>query len=301
MKKGPVTPKGFKDISPAFAKKRRVLINEIAAVLENFGFQPLETPIVEFAETLKGKYGEDEKLIYQFEDKGGRMLALRFDLTVPLSRYIANNLGVLNPTFSRYQIGEVFRGENPQKGRYRQFTQFDFDIVGSADISSDAKIIAAALASMRKAGFKNALMRINDRENFIGFKPEVIRAIDKIWKIGKEKAIKDAVDNGASKKDALIIENIARTTINKNLAKLFNLLKSDYSLNEGDDFVFDPTLARGLDYYTGFIFELKPDKNPETLSIGGGGRYDNLIGIFAKRNIPAVGFSYGIDRITELI
>ena len=122
MQKGPVTPKGFNDVKPEEAGKRRAMINKIADVLEGYGFVPLETPVVEFAETLLGKYGEEEKLIYQFEDRGGRKLALRYDLTVPLARFLANNLSLLSPTFSRYQIGQVFRGENPQKGRTRELT-----------------------------------------------------------------------------------------------------------------------------------------------------------------------------------
>src|SRR3990167_9711087 len=147
MQKGPVTPKGFGDIPPDEAKKRRAMMNKIADVLEECGFVPLETPIVEFAETLLGKYGEEEKLIYQFEDKGGRKLALRYDLTVPLARFVANNLGLLSPTFSRYQIGQAFRGENPQAGRYRELTQFDFDTVGVKSPEEDAKVIAAAISS----------------------------------------------------------------------------------------------------------------------------------------------------------
>ena len=115
MQKGPATPKGFRDIDPSLAKKRRVAIDKIAEVLEEFEFVPLETPTLEFADTLKGKYGEEEKLIYEFSDRGGRRLALRYDLTVPLARFVANNLGLLSPTFSRYQIGQVFRGENPQE------------------------------------------------------------------------------------------------------------------------------------------------------------------------------------------
>src|SRR3989339_1818936 len=141
MKKPPPTPKGFRDIKPDLAKKRRAVINQIVDVLEEFGFEPLETPTLEFADTLKGKYGEEERLIYEFKDRGGRNLALRYDLTVPLARYVAT----YNPPlpFHRYQIGQVFRGENPQHGRYREFTQLDFDSVGSSDLAEDVKIIAA--------------------------------------------------------------------------------------------------------------------------------------------------------------
>ncbi len=288
MQKGPATPKGFRDIGPELAKKRRETINKIATVLESFGFVPIETPTLEFAETLLGKYGEEEKLIYQFTDKGGRKLAMRYDLTVPLARFVANNLGLLSPSFSRYQIGQIFRGENPQKGRYRESTQFDFDTIGTAGPEEDAKIIAAAIKAVRELGLDEAKMAINDRQNFKNLAIEDVRAIDKIYKVGKENTEKRLLD---------FVQNSKPT---ENLEKIFGILESEYGLKKDSDFFFDPTLARGLDYYTGAIFELKPTGKPEEQSAGGGGRYDNLIGMFAGRDIPAVGFSFGIDRITEL-
>jgi len=288
MKKGPATPKGFRDIEPSQAKARREAVNKIAGVLESYGFVPLETPSIEFAETLKGKYGEEEKLIYEFTDRGGRELALRFDLTVPLARYIANNLGLLNPTFSRYQIGQIFRGENPQRGRYRESTQFDFDTVGSTSEEEDAKIIGVAIKAIREIGLGKAQMAINDRQNFKDLSVEDIRAIDKIYKVGKENT------------EARLLSIVENSKPTQDLEKIFEILENNYGLKEGVDFFFDPTLARGLDYYTGSIFELKPTGKPEDLSIGGGGRYDNLIGVFAGRDIPAVGFSFGLDRIIEL-
>ena len=289
MKKGPVTPKGFRDIEPALAKRRREVINKIADVLEKFGFAPLETPTIEFAETLLGKYGEDEKLIYQFKDRGGRSLALRYDLTVPLARYVANNLSVIQKEpFRRYQIGQVFRGENPQAGRYREFSQFDFDTVGSSSPEEDANVIAAAVNATRGAGLDAAQLAINDRTNFENLSVQDIREIDKIYKVGRENTRKDLLD---------IVDKLEPT---ENLLKIFGILKEKYSLKEGKDFFFDPTLARGLDYYTGVVLELKPTGMPEEQSIGGGGRYDNLIGMFAGRPIPAVGFSFGIDRLVEL-
>lgn len=289
MQKGPVTPKGFGDMMPDVASKRRLFINKIAVVLEKFDFTPLETPTVEFAETLLGKYGEDEKLIYTFEDRGGRKLALRYDLTVPLARFVSNNLGLLNQTFARYQIGQVFRGEKPQKGRSREFTQFDCDIVGSESVNDDAKVIAASIEGMRAIGFNKAKLAINDRENFEGLKIEDIRLIDKMYKIGKE--------NMPEK----LLNFIAKSTPTPKLKEVFKILESDYKLKKDVDFFFDPTLARGLDYYTSTVFEMKLNGLPSDLSVGGGGRYDNLIGIFAGRKIPAVGFSFGIDRIIELI
>jgi histidyl-tRNA synthetase len=289
MQKGPVTPKGFGDVFPEEAKKRRSMFNTIIPVLEKYGFEQIETPTLEFAETLLGKYGEDEKLIYQLTDKGGRKLALRYDLTVPLARFVSNNLGLLNPTFSRYQIGQVFRGENPQKGRKREFTQFDFDTVGVNSSEEDARVIACAVESARVIGLDKAGVMVNDRTNFEGLSIEDIRTIDKIYKVGRENTPKNLLDF------------IDKTKPTQRLLKTFEILKSKYSLEEGKDYVFDPTLARGLDYYTGIVFEMKLNGKPEELTIGAGGRYDNLIGMFAGRNIPAVGFSFGIDRIIDLI
>lgn len=290
MKQGPPTPKGFRDIEPNLAKKRRQTISKIADVLEEFGFVPLETPTVEFAGTLLGKYGEDEKLIYQFKDRGERGLALRYDLTVPLARFIANNLGLIQKgPFRRYQTGQVFRGENPQSGRYREFTQFDFDAVGSASLEEDANVVAAAIKATRSAGLDMAQLAINDRKNFENLPVEDIREIDKIYKVGRENTRPELLE---------IVDKLKPT---ENLVKIFGILKDKYSLKEGADFFFDPTLARGLDYYTGIVLELKPTGKPEEQSIGGGGRYDNLIGMFAGRPIPAVGFSFGVDRFVDFL
>jgi len=300
MQKGPPTPKGFRDLKPELAKKKREVIYKIVEVLEEFGFVPIETPTIEFAETLKGKYGEEEKLIYEFKDRGGRDLALRYDLTVPLARYVSTN----NPPlpFRRYQIGQVFRGENPQAGRYREFTQFDFDTVGSGDLEEDAKIIAAGLKAVKSLNLESAQMLVNDRKNFEETPQDVIRAIDKLHKVG-EKGVKDEL---LSKNLALDeIENhlfkIKSAKPTEELEKIFDFLENGYGFKNGQDFIFDPTLARGLDYYTDAIFELKPNSDPKSLSIGSGGRYDNLIGMFAKKPTPAVGFSFGLDRLIEAL
>lgn len=299
MIKAPPTPKGFRDINPLLAKRRREIMDKIIDTLEEpeFGFVPIETPTIEFADTLKGKYGEEERLIYEFTDRGGRKLALRYDLTVPLARYVAT----YNPTlpFRRYQVGQVFRGENPQRGRFREFTQVDFDTVGSKDPEEDAKIIAAAIKASKAMGLKDAVMFVNDRRNFQGIPAEVIRVIDKIPKFGKEAAKKELVDKGFSENECEeYFTKIQNSEVTKELQEIFKILKTQYDIS---DFIFDPTLARGLDYYTGSIFELKISPNPTDLSIGAGGRYDNLIGIFAKKDIPAVGFSFGLDRLIELI
>lgn len=292
MKKGPVTPKGFRDIMPDLARSRRKTINSIADVLDDFGFSPLETPTIEFADTLLGKYGDEEKLIYKFKDRGGRSLALRYDLTVPLARFIANNQNLLAPSFSRYQVGSVFRGEKPQKGRFREFTQMDMDIVGSQALEADARVIAAAIKATRKAGLSKAAMAINDRKNFEGLSKKTIITWDKYYKIGEEQVKKEIGKES--------FEKLSKSGKTENIETVSGLLEKKYDLKFDQDFFFDKTLARGLDYYTGLIFELMPNGKPGELSIGGGGRYDNLIGMFAGKAIPAVGFSFGIDRLIEL-
>lgn len=308
MQKAPPTPKGFRDIAPDLAKKRREVINAIASVLEEAGFEPIETPTLEFADTLKGKYGEEEKLIYEFKDRGGRDLALRYDLTVPLARYVAT----YNPKlpFRRWQIGQVFRGENPQHGRYREFTQFDFDTVGSANLEDDAKIIATAIKAVRELGLNRATMGINHRNFFKNYPPDVIRAWDKYHKIGAEGVRKELVSKGLNvNKAEEIIKSLSLDGKSLEFEQIRFILESKEKLTFGKDFFFDRTLARGLDYYTGYIFELKPADTGD-LSIGAGGRYDNLIGMFVSggktnlptgRQVPAVGFSFGLDRLIEAL
>ncbi|HEY5601064.1 MAG TPA: ATP phosphoribosyltransferase regulatory subunit [Patescibacteria group bacterium] len=316
MQKAPPTPKGFRDILPDLAKKRRQTINQIADILEEFEFIPIETPTIEFAQTLTGKYGEEEKLIYKFQDRGGRDLALRYDLTVPLARFIANNQQLIaNGPFRRYQIGQVFRGENPQHGRYREFTQFDFDTVGSNRLGEDAKIISAAIKAAKKLGLKDAKMFINHKSNFEQVPLEVVRAIDKFYKIGMDGIKKELFKkNFTEEQIQKFIEQIAlklRINVDSPSADLHRLnlfLKEEHKLEIGTDYDWDENLARGIDYYTGAIFELKAGGKAEELTIGAGGRYDNLIGMFVhpdrgrtKKDIPAVGFSFGIDRLIEAI
>ena len=300
MQKAPPTPKGFRDILPDLAKKRRVTINKIVDVLEEAGFVPIETPTIEFEETLTGKYGEEERLIYKFTDRGNRKLALRYDLTVPLARFVANNQELIaKGPLRRYQIGQVFRGENPQHGRYREFTQLDFDTIGQTNLEEDAKIVATALKAVRALGLKTAAMAINHRSFFQDYKPEVIRAFDKYHKIGEEGIKKELQETGLKDEEIKkIIKELTEAPRPEEFERVKKILEKN-GLKNQKDFFFDRTLARGLDYYTGLIFELKPSNKPQDLSIGAGGRYDNLIGMFAKKQIPAVGFSFGIDRLIE--
>ncbi len=310
MIKAPPTPKGFRDILPEYAKKRREVINQIVEVLENLGFVPIETPTIEFAETLTGKYGDEEKLIYKFTDRGGRELALRYDLTVPFARFVASNLNLIGKDpFRRYQIGQVFRGENPQAGRFREFTQIDFDVAGSTDIEEEAKIIACAVKSARNAGIKSAAMAINDRENFSGIPANVIRAFDKIHKIKKEGVVEELKTQKLTDVEiAKYLNKLLNAKPTEKLKNIFAILETKYEMKLDREFFFDSSLARGLDYYTGPIFELKADSNLASLSLGAGGRYDNLIETFvnpagggAGKKIPAVGFSVGLDRLIEAL
>ena len=290
------TPKGFRDFLPEDAKLRAFVLEKIKAALEKFGFEPLETPALEFAETLKGKYGEEEKLIFEFSDRGGRQVALRFDQTIPLARVVANNPDLPKP-FKRYQIQPVWRAENPQKGRFREFVQVDFDTIGAPLQLADGEIVAAAISATGDLGFKNFVMRVNDRDTFKGLPVEVIRTIDKLQKIGEVSVIEQLKRTGYETAEAKsLLKRLKDSPPTKNIERLFESLKSlDI---DADKYAYEPTLARGLDYYTGLIFELGIE-GYNGGSVGGGGRYDDLIGRFADKQTPATGFSFGFDRLLE--
>ena len=292
-------PKGFRDFLPEKSLQRNFLIEKLKTLFERFGFDPLETPTLEYAEVLLGKYGEEaDKLIYIFEDKGGRKLGLRYDQTVPLARVVSQYQNLPKP-FKRYQIQSVFRAENPQKGRFREFIQADIDIVGEESLLAETEIIAASLKIFKELGFKKTKIFINDRKNFENLDKKVISAIDKLEKVGEEKVIEEIAKTKAISCDEAkaTLDQIKNKKPTETILKLFSLLKT-YNLKEEEDFVFKPTLARGLDYYTGIIFEAVDD-NYKGGSLGGGGRYDNLIGIFLENSIPACGFAFGFDRLLE--
>ena len=292
-------PKGFRDFLPEKSLQRNFLIEKLKTLFERFGFDPLETPTLEYAEVLLGKYGEEaDKLIYIFEDKGGRKLGLRYDQTVPLARVVSQYQNLPKP-FKRYQIQSVFRAENPQKGRFREFIQADIDIVGEESLLAEAEIIAASLKIFKELGFKKIKIFINDRKNFENLDKKVISAIDKLEKVGEEKVIEEIakIKSISCDEAKAILNQIKNKKPTETILKLFSLLKT-YNLKEEEDFVFKPTLARGLDYYTGIIFEAVDD-NYKGGSLGGGGRYDNLIGIFLENSIPACGFAFGFDRLLE--
>src|SRR3989344_2160010 len=298
------TLKGFRDFLPKEARKRQYVIDKLRSVFESYGFEPLETPALEYAEILEGKYGEEgERLMYKFEDKGGRKVALRYDQTVPLARVIAQYGNSLPLPFKRYQIQNVWRGENPQAGRFREFLQCDIDTVGTSSLLADAEIIEIAISSLEALGFKGFKVLINDRKVFSGLiedsnkLPTIVRTIDKLKKNGQEKVIDEIVSAGIEKELAeKILQTLETQKPTDNINRLFDYL-SALGISEGN-FEFAPFLARGLDYYTSTIFEIEIE-GYEAGSVCGGGRYDDLIGMFGGKQIPAVGCSFGFDRLIE--
>ncbi len=287
----PRTLKGFRDFLPKEARKRQFVIDKLRSVFESYGFEPLETPALEYAEILEGKYGEEgEKLMYKFEDKGGRKVALRYDQTVPLARVIAQYSNSIPLPFKRYQISNVWRGENPQRGRFREFLQCDIDIAGISSSRSDAEIIQVAMESLERLGFKNFKILVNDRSLFEKIPKDALLSIDKLGKIGEKKVMAELSQKGI---DVKILDKIKLNKPGEKLQKIISLIKDKRV-------IFEPTLARGLDYYTGLIIEVEVE-GFDAGSVGGGGRYDNLIGLFSNQTIPAVGFSFGFDRLIEAI
>lgn len=292
------TLKGFRDFLPDEANIREFVVEKIKETFRSFGFEPLETPALEYTEVLKGKYGEDEKLIYEFKTKGGDEVALRYDQTVPLARVIAQYPTLPKP-FKRYQIQPVWRGENPQKGRFREFLQCDIDIVGSNSPLADTEIIACALSAAKNLGFTDTFMEINDRTTFGNLEPKYVAAIDKLKKIGKEGVEAELIAKGMDETEASnILEKLFNQKETDSLKNVFDYLE-EMGFQKDKDFKFVPTLARGLDYYTGVVFELVSPSYGNS-SLGGGGRFDKLIGFYSGNDLPATGFAFGFDRLIEI-
>jgi histidyl-tRNA synthetase len=297
----PQTLKGFRDFLPLEARKRQYVINILKKVFESYGFEPLETPALEYEEILMGKYGEEgDKLMYRFKDNGKRKVALRYDQTVPLARVVAQYQNELPMPFKRYQIQNVWRADNTQKGRYREFLQCDADIVGSNSLLSDLEVLQCVDSSMKTLGFKDFTISINSRKVFdmLGSDSnKIIKILDKEDKIGKEEMLKQLTELIGSNEETIKIYNMLKNLQPTQIpARINEIIDGCKKLNINVFPMF--FLARGLDYYTDLIFEIKVT-NFKSGSVGGGGRYDNLIGIFAGKQIPAVGFAFGFDRLME--
>ncbi len=302
------TLKGFRDFLPVEKRQRDYVAQKITESFELFGFAPLETPTLEYASLLLGKYGQEaDQLVYAFEDRGGREIALRYDQTVPSARLLTQYQSQLPRYFRRYQMQNVFRAEKPQAGRYREFTQCDIDIFGSTSPLADAEIMACAYTAIRNIGFKSIKLRVNDRQVlFDALEPfttdeldvfALIQTIDKLDKKSRDEVINELVSKGLSNSVAIeALETITQAKPSENLQAVLRLCEQLGVPTETLEFT--PTLARGLDYYTGVIFEvILPDYLAG--SCGGGGRYDRLIKQLGGVEMPAVGMAFGFDRLVE--
>lgn len=293
------TLKGFRDFLPSDMAIRNRVINTLKQVFESYGFSELATPTLEYAEVLTGKYGEEaEKLMYLFQDRGGRDVGLKYDLTVPLARVMAQYPNLPKP-FKRYQIQPAFRAENTQKGRYRELYQCDIDTVGTTSPIADAEILAVISDTLKALGFASFTIRINSRKilSTITDSASVLQTLDKLDKkseieVKEELRSKNLTDDQISK----IFAGIESAQPDENLEQVIDLAQKMGASN----IKFDPTLVRGLDYYTGTIFETVVTE-PKIGSITGGGRYDNLIQSLGGPDLPAVGTSFGLDRICDVI
>lgn len=321
---------GTQDILPAPATARKEILRIITDTFERFGFGPLETPALEYATTLEGKYGPDaERLIYKLDTERGpsKELALRYDFTVPLARVVAMNPDLQRGLFRRYQIGPIWRRERPQKSRYREFVQCDVDIVGVSSVAADAEIVAVLSACLQNLGFPGARTRINNRRILNGLAAatgaeelaeEMMRSLDKLDKIGETGVREEMQEKGLTGDQISRVFEVASLegTNNEKLAGAAEALRGIPAAEQGiselkemieclgalgtpeDRVIVDLSLARGLDIYDGPVYETEVPalKSP---SIAGGGRYDRLVGIFLDRDIPATGASFGLDRVAN--
>ena len=340
LNKKPVT--GMKDVLPAEMQIRDYVMSVIKENYRKFGFTPIETPCVESIENLSSKQGgENEKLIFKILKRGDKLNlstaqseadlvdgGLRYDLTLPLARYYANNAAVLPKPFKALQMGSVWRADRPQKGRFRQFVQCDIDILGEPSNLAEIELILATTTTLGKLGFSGFKVRINERRIlkamavYAGFAEDeldnVYIILDKMDKIGKDGVKEDLIANGfatdkvekymalfdgietAADGIAYLGETLA-DCLDPDVIKSLSEIKESVSSTVDTDFeiVFDPTLVRGMSYYTGTIFEIEMPQFGS--SVAGGGRYDRMVGRFTGQDTPACGFSIGFERIITIL
>ena len=325
----PRTLSGFMELLPEQQIKMEKMMQVLRESYSVYGFTPLDTPVIESAEVLLAKGGgETEKQIYRFR-KGDSDLALRFDLTVPLAKYVALNYPDLSFPFRRYQIGKVYRGERAQRGRFREFYQADIDVIGDGklDIMNEAEIPAIIYRSFSRLGLKKFRIKVNNRKLLNGFfrlsgmsekAVDIMHVIDKMDKVGVEKVrqmLTDEVQMFAYKADDVLDFMANKGSVDEVLAGLERFRGMDELFDEGldelitvtkyladfgvpeENFAIDLSIARGLDYYTGTVYETEMTEHPEIGSVCSGGRYDNLAEFYTDKKLPGVGISIGLTRL----
>lgn len=315
--------KGFRDILPAGEIERAGLMEKITKVYRSYGFVPIDTPVLEYSEILLRKSnGETEKQVFRFEDNGKRDVAMRFDLTVPFARFTAEHESELYFPFKRYHLAKVWRGEKPQAGRYREFVQCDIDTVGSDSAAADFEILSIMRAALAEIGVSDITIHVNHRGIFNRFlakigaadkSEDILRSVDKLAKVGEEEVKKELVEyTGSDEKASEILKYISGagdfdSTLDM-LEKMAGGPDSDTQRMRDirgmmkaagieATYVLDPSITRGLDYYTGVVYETFLNQLPSIGSVCSGGRYDNLAGLYTKTKLPGVGASIGLDRL----
>jgi histidyl-tRNA synthetase len=324
----PRTLKGFRDFLPETMLPRERIMDIARRVFRSYGFSPIDTPALEYLDVLLGKGGaETDKQLYRFQDHGGRDVGMRFDLTVPLARFAAQHIGELGTPFKRYHIATVWRGENTQRGRYREFMQCDFDTIGTKSVAADAEMVLVVHDLLRAIGFERFTIRINNRLVLSGMleaigleskSTEVLRALDKLAKIGADKVIEEIQQTAGASADSAkrVVEMVQVTGANDAILdrlrplvatsqrgkdgvdRLTELLTSVSAAGVSTERVrLDVSIARGLDYYTGTVLETTLDDLPTIGSVCSGGRYDNLAELYTNQQLPGIGASLGLDRL----
>ncbi|MBE6347730.1 MAG: histidine--tRNA ligase [Spirochaetaceae bacterium] len=316
--------KGFRDFLPESEIQRSLLIEKLTKTFRSYGFVPIDTPVLEYSEILLRKSnGETEKQVFRFEDNGKRDVAMRFDLTVPFARFVAEHKDELYFPFKRYHIAKVWRGEKPQAGRYREFYQCDFDMVGSDSASSDFEILSLMKSALSEIGVDNITIKVNHRGIFNAFleklglsekSEDVLRIVDKLAKIGEEQVtlqLNEITQDENKSKEILtfiagkddfdstleLIGSMAGEKANPFVERMKDIRQMMKASGIDSTYVLDPSITRGLDYYTGVVYETFLNDLPSIGSVCSGGRYDNLAGLYMKEKISGVGSSIGLDRL----
>ena len=324
----PRTLKGFRDFLPEAMIPREQLIATARRVYRSYGFSPIDTPALEYLEILTGKGGEEtDRQLYHFKDHGGRAVGMRFDLTVPLARFAAQHIGQLGTPFKRYHIATVWRGENTQRGRYREFMQCDFDTIGTRSVAADIETTLVIHDLLRAIGFEAFTIHVNNRKVLTGVLEKldladrstaILRSLDKLGKIGRDKVAAEMAQTAGTtaeqSDEVLRLAEISGThdEVLRQLdplvhgseigqagaAELAELAAAVKATGVPEDRVcLNLSIARGLDYYTGTVFETLLDDLPAIGSVCSGGRYDNLAEVYGKQELPGIGASLGLDRL----